>query len=220
LGTYTTVQKLYKPASDDLVDVNTDIKYNWERLDQRVKLLLEWLPTEETNLTGNVPMENGFRYLKRSTASKWASWLNPVTQQQQFYQDNVAFVPTWTVITPAAGWSVYESQTKLMAQVTGGAAGAENIVTYRGKLIRNPNTELPIKTDTLIASGVPTGYRPQVDREVQIMGGDTASGNVATAMLRFTSTGEIHLFKYGTAQTGNSFEWYVSFTGVMFPRGD
>lgn len=221
MGSYTPNQKLWKPDETDLVDVERDIEYNWNRLDDRTKKIFEWTASDEPVLTGNVPMENNFKYLKRETNSKWVSWFDPSTQQQVLKQDATQFVPGWVLITPSAGWVNGTTTTRLMVQFTGPAtAGGENLISYRGIIRRNPAAELQIKTDTTVATGISALYRPAVDREVVFMGGDATAGMVASGMLRFTATGEIHFFKYGTAQGGLSGEWIIPFNSVSFPRGD
>lgn len=217
MGTYTTVQKFYRPDETDLVNVDTDIKYNWERLDDRVKKILEWAPTDQPTLPGNVPQENNFKYYKTETGSKWASWDNG-SGTQVLEQDDQAFTPNWTLITLGAAW-INAPAARLMASIVAGAPGSENIVSWRGLVRLASGAELPIKTDTIIATGISGLYRPATtDREVQVYGGDAAVGTPSTMMLRFTTTGEIHMFKYGLAQGLTSLDRFVPFSSVQYTR--
>src|SRR5690349_15616890 len=192
MGEYTPVQKLYKPAATDLVTVETDIKYNWDRLDDRTKPLVEWEWSEETQLTGNVPIEQNYKYYKSSSASKWISNFNGTNQA--VVQDTLAYVPNWSLITPDAGW-VVAANSRLMACQT---FSGEDMVHWRGLVIFDAG-DLPIKTNTLVCSSIPSQFRPLgADREFQVATGDTQTGaNIATIMLRFTTAGEIRMFKYG-----------------------
>lgn len=212
MGEYTPVQKFYKPAETDLVTVETDVDYNWRRLDKRTKPLVEWEPSDQTTLTGNVPLEQNFKYYKLSSASKWVSTFNGTNQAVT--QDNNAYVPSWSLVTPDAGWETGPIQ-RLMACQT---FGSEDMIHWRG-IIRFTVGELPIKTSTLIASAIPTQFRPLgTDREFQACTGEPqTTTNVATVMLRFTTAGEIRMFKYGvgTMTTPNRF---ISFAGISYNR--
>ena len=196
MGAYTTFQKFYKPAEGDLVDVENDIKYNWERIDARVKQIFEWTVTDESNIQGVLPQENNFKYYKTETAAKFISWANPGTGVQQLYQDAGIPIPPWTLVTPAAGWENIQPQARLAVSIL----PYEEIVCWRGVIHLASFAELPIKTLTTLATGFPASFRPTANREVQVMGGTTAVGNVSSMMLRFTTTGDIQMVKYGTAQ--------------------
>lgn len=212
MGDYTTVQKFYRPAATDLVTVETDVKYNWDRLDDRTKPLVEWEPSDETQLTGNVPLEQNFKYYKRSSASKWVSNFNGTVQQVM--QDTDAYVPNWSLITPEPGWTV-AANSRLMACQT---FVDEDSVHWRGLVIFNVG-DLPIKTNTLVCTNVPTQFRPLgSDREFQVATGDTQVGtNIATIMLRFTTAGEVRMYKYGVGTQLPS-DRYIAFNGISYPR--
>ena len=212
MGEYTAGQKFYKPAASDLVTVETDIKYNWERLDDRTKPLVEWEPSDQTTLTGNVPLEQNFKYYKRSSGSKWASNFNGTVQAVA--QDTNAYVPEWSLITLEPGWAT-ASPSRVMACQT---FSVEDMVHWRG-LASFTVGELPIKTNTLVATNVPSQFRPLgSDREFQVCSGDTQTGNnVATIMLRFTTAGEIRMFKYGVgAQLVG--DRHITFNGISYCR--
>lgn len=206
MGSYTQYQKLYKVAEGDTVDVENDLNYNWDRLDDRVRRICEWAPTEFPFITGNEQFENGFNYLKRESCAKYTGWDGAV------YQDTQAFVPQWNLVTPAAGWQNATTTTRLMWANIGGK------VFWRGKIRLASGGEIPVKTIQTVVSTLPAGAIPSTVKHAFQPGGNSPAGQPCVHMIVFNTTGTIQVFKYGTAQGTAATDRYINFSGIEFPQ--
>lgn len=205
MGDYTVTQKLYKPTATDVVNVETDLNYNWSRLDGRIKRLIDWYPSNNAQLTGNESFENGFKYFKRETNSHWYVWDNAVMQ------DIGAYVPQWVTITPAAGWQNVPGCRLMFANVAGK-------VFMRGKIRQSSGGELPIKTLTTVATGIPALAIPTTVRHYLMPGGNAPVGQPAATLMVINTSGTIQFIKYGTAQGTAADDRYVNFSGIEYPQ--
>lgn len=205
MGEYSPTQKLYKVDGNEIVDVESNLNYNWTLLDDRIKKLIDWFPTDVSQITGNIPFENGFKFLKRETNTHWYAW------DGLLYQDFAAFVPVQTLVTPAAGWENADNTKRLMV------ARTFDKVYLRGKVRLSSGAELPIKTLTTIAT-LPLDFRPTTVRHYLQPGGNSPSGQPCISLIVINTTGTIQFIKYGTAQGTAVTDRFINLYGIEFPK--
>jgi len=214
VGTYTNTQKLYKVAPDEIVEVESNLNYNWTRLDRRVKNLVEWNIDEDASLIQTYPQENGFKYFKRYSNSLWYSWANATTGVQEFFQDAGSNVGNWTLMPDLTSPWTNVIDHKLMYRLT--SAGT---VQLRGRLRYGAYTEIPLNT-TFDLGTLPTSIRPTSSTGRYFFKNNGDGDDIAFSQCRllFGSNGGFQVVRYnGVQSTVPVTERYIDFNGIEYP---
>lgn len=130
MGRYTDNFELYLTDDTDLVDVDSDVNYNLERLDAVLKPLIQYQLTDVPVITtSDLPKEVGYKFYKWHSNSVWfcATAGAPV-------QDGNAQVDSWNTGfgSFASGYSNYDESTNRIAY-----SSHNGWISWRGKLARS-----------------------------------------------------------------------------------
>lgn len=207
MGDYTPSQKLYKVDADELVSAEQGLNYNWRRLDDSMKGLMEWIPVEGSSISGAV---RGHKYLKRQSNSTWIADSNGIPKQ-----DLNAYVNTWLLIPEssyAPGWGQH-SDPKFGRPMYYVDSSGE--VFLRGTMQKTDFSEIPVKTNTTIITALPVAARPTQSRYFFQHQGLADSLGYSVNRFFVNSDGLFQMIRYGNTQ-GNPLERYLTFSGLSY----
>lgn len=209
MGTFTPNIRLYKPAPDEIVDVNQQINFNWRAADLDLKGLLEYEYTTDQNLSieGIQPRH---RYYKSYSNSAFA-WSGTTF----FFQDLAAAVYPWVnasslLVLPWVAHPDNPPYYRIVA--TPGTATTQ--IEWMGSIWQNG----AVITAGTAFGGVmplPPGTIPNATKSFNCNAGNTASG-YSIARVNFSATGlDMGIIRYGVNPTGST-ENRVDLGGIKY----
>lgn len=209
MGNYTTRQKLYRVDADEIVSAESNLNYNWRQLDDKVKHLVEWAPSEREFLFDGEDLSRGRKYLKRNSNSQWYAW------DGGLFQDTTAFVNSWTVLSAftASGWEEHTDPVWGRFMYT---VDADGDVHLRGALRQTGGTAIPLKTTIVIAT-LPTAARPTQSRYFYKVCGNADAPDYSTCRVFIGIDGTMSIVRYGSTQ-GSVTDRYIPLTGINYPK--
>lgn len=208
MGNYTSKQKLYRVDPDEIVNADSNLNYNWRQLDDKVKHLVEWAPSEKEYLFDGEDLSRGRKYLKRNSNSNWYAW------DGGLYQDTSAFVNSWTNLAAftASGWEEYDDPWGRFMYTL----DADGDVHLRGALRQTGGTAIALKTTITVAT-LPTAARPAVSRYFWKVCGNADAPDYSVARVFIGTDGTMSIVRNGTTQ-GTVAERYIPLTGINYPK--
>lgn len=214
MGDYTDTQKFYLINGEELVNVDQDINYNFDRADQRIKPLVEYQVTDVPNLSvATVAKETGFKWYKTFTNSVW-NYRNGVLGQ-----DVNSRISEWSIsgILFQSGYgSANLEEGRIAWSINDGFA------TLRGRLVLNGGTiDLPRNTTTKFMT-LPDVALPVKARYVTVYGGNAGTDfQMARIYIpaRTSSDKNLEFCKYGGVSTVNT-EKYISLNDCRYALED
>lgn len=213
MGSYTTNLKLYKPAANEVVDVEQHFNYNWDLCDKNFRRLLEYeyvtTPTPDV-----VNAVNRSRFYKTYSNSVMAYFNQGGSNF--FWQDPSAFVSPWKSIEDfiIGGWfSLDDYPVRYRVIKKPGSSTAEVEWTGAAWSLGDPST-IGSAIQIVPAGVTPTECRPAASKYFMTNAGDTAT-NYSVARIFFGSSGLINFRRHGvdTAFGGQS---RIEFTGIKY----
>lgn len=218
MGQYSATQNFYKPSSEELVDVESQINYNLRRADERVRQLVEWqyIPSSYQNVQDAYPeREIGMKYYKASTNCPQYTTLS--SGSLTLAQDSNSRVYSWT----QSGLSFlnnYTSENNAEQRISYRLDPVTNTVHWRGGLVlKTSMDQIPLNTNIQVIT-LPTVIRPTRSKYAFVHMGIASSGYSVCRIL-FTSAGIVEINRMGIDQTDSS-QRAVSFCDVSYPIGD
>ncbi len=209
MGTFTPTIKLYKPAPDEIVDVNQQLNFNWQIADLDLKGLLEYQYTTEQNLS-TLGIQPRHRFYKAYSNSLFA-WSGSTF----FFQDIAAAVYPWVNASSlvAGGWSAHPDMPPFYRIVSTPASGTTQI-EWMGSIWQG-GALIPANTAYGGVIALPAATVPSITKLFVMNAGNTASG-YSIARVSFSSVGsDVGVQRYGTAPTGSS-ENRVDLGGIKY----
>lgn len=211
MGEYTPGQKLYKVAANEIVNAESNLNYNWRKLDDSVRHLLGWAPTDKTSLYEE-DHDPGRKFLKRQSNS---TWICDATNTPR--QDTQAFVNTWTLIPSSVldpAWEPYNDPNfgRLAYSVD-----ADGDISLRGTLQMVGQAAIPLKTTINVITALPVGARPDNPRYLFKHCGNADTPSYSVVRFFIGATGLVSIVRSGVAQS-TAAERYITFNGLTFPR--
>lgn len=214
MGSLSPNQKFWLIGQNDLVNVEQDLNYNLERVDYRMRTLVEYMKTDVASITATSSMvkEPGMKWYKTFSNSIWYCHDNT-----GIYQDPNAQVDTWnTDITFESGFSSLDTSTNRIGySIFGG------LVRLRGKLIRTGLAAFTknIATDVFT---LPASARPDESRYFFVhMGEGLTQFQVARIFIPSSSSGDLRcecmIYGQDGQVSGNN---YISLNDIYYPISD
>jgi hypothetical protein len=164
MGEYSPNQRFWLIGENDLVNVEQDLNYNLNRVDYRMRTLVEYMKTDVASVSdSSLVKEVGMKWYKTATNAVWYchAGLNLISQ------DPNAAVDTWrTDITFEAGYGSVDSSTNRI-----GCCIANGMVRLRGKLKLNNFDSLPKNVSTDFMT-LPVDAHPTKSRYFFVHGGE------------------------------------------------
>jgi hypothetical protein len=216
MGTFSTPQSFYLIDGNELVNVNQQINYNWQRADDRIKPLVEYLPTDVSSITdSSLIRETGFKWYKK--------WSNSIF----YYRDGLILedvnckVDTWSFsgITFETGYGSLDSDKSRI-----GYSISDNFVRWRGRLVLNGTAnDLPLNT-TVDFMTPPDSALPARSKYFTVYGGDAGGGSnyqIFRVFVPAVSSGDkrVEFIKYGAAAITTG-ERYLSLNDIYYSLDD
>lgn len=208
MGTYTSNQNFYLIGTSDFIDVDTDLNYNWDRADERIRGLVEYQRTDAASISvANLPREVGYKFYKTYTNSLW----NCQASDGSIYQDPNAQVDSWSNsgISYSTG---YTSDT-----ATDGAVSYSSFngwVHLRGRILHNSGAAFPTYTGTQFMT-LPASVTPTGTRDICVSGGDDPT-NYQYFQIAIDTTGKCWFTLMG-ATTPVANQNFLPLNEIMFP---
>jgi hypothetical protein len=210
MGSYTAQQGFYVIDPSELVNVETDLHFNLDRADERVKPLVEYLATDEVAISSSVNLirETGFKWYKTRSGSVWHY------RDGLVLQDPNTPVDSWTTsgISFEAGYESFDLGINRTAYTV-----VDNEVHFRGRVIASGKAELPLNTVVNFLN-VPTSILPNTPRYFFVSGGD-ATGNYQAARVFVPASTDadkrLEFIMYGGTSTGSD-DRYVSLNDIRY----
>lgn len=214
MGDYTPNQKFWRIGSGDLVNVEQDLNYNLDRVDYRMRTLVEYMKTDVQSISGTPSMvkEPGMKWYKTYSNAIWYAHDNT-----GIYQDPNAQVDQWfTDITFEAGFSSLDTGSNRIGYSTFGGQ-----VRLRGKLIRTGLAAFTKNTATDVFT-LPTAVLPAKSRYCFVhMGEGLTQFQTARVFIPAATAGDLRceVIVYGQdgAPSSNN---YVSLNDVYYTIND
>lgn len=209
MGTFTGTLKLYKPAPDEIVDVNQQVNNNWQIGDKNLRPLLEYLYTTDQNLSilGALPR---WRYYKTYSNSIFA-WSGTTF----FFQDVTAAVYPWVNASSlvGGGWSAHPDLPPYYRIVqTPGTVNTQ--IEWMGSVWQG-GALIPANTPFGGVIALPAATVPVITKLFKCHAGDTASG-FSIARVGFSSVGsDVGIQRYGVAPISSN-ENRVDLGGIKY----
>lgn len=214
MGDYSPNQKFWLIGENDLVNVEQDLNYNLNRVDYRMRTLVEYMKTDVASISATPSMvkEPGMKWYKTFSNSIWYCHDNT-----GIYQDPNAQVDTWnTNVTFEAGFSSLDTSTNRIGySVFGG------LVRLRGKLIRTGMAAFVKNTATNVFT-LPAAAKPDEARYFHVhMGSGLTQFQCARFFIPAAASGdqrcEVLVYGQDGAPSDNNF---VSLNDVYYPISD
>lgn len=210
MGSYTAQQGFYVIDPSELVNVETDLHFNLDRADQRVKPLVEYQATDEVSISNSTTLlkETGFKWYKTRSGSVW-SYRDNTT-----WQDGNTVVESWSTsgISFEAGYGSFDLGINRTAYCV-----VDNEVHFRGRVIATGQAELPLNTVVNFLN-VPVSILPNTSRYFFVSGGD-ATGNYQAARVFVPSATDadkrLEFTMYGGTSVGPD-DRYVSLNDIRY----
>ena len=212
MGTYTTRLKLYKPASTEFVDVETQLNNNWDMCDAAVRRLLEY---QYSSL--QFPVTDDFDLLQQRFYKNYSnSLVNYSKATNTWIQDTKAFVGPWVNAS-----SLFQNGTE--------TSNPSDVVHYR--IIKNPGGtttevewtgsfwagggDMDLNSNILSVMTLPGSVIPTVSKYFDCHAG-SCSVDYSFARVVFLSTGTVEYKRYGSNTQVNSGEKRIDLTGIKY----
>jgi hypothetical protein len=216
MGDYTPTQRFYLPDGDELVNVEQDLNYNWDRADERVKALVEMQRTDEASISvSSIPKDVGYKWFKTYTNS----WYFLSAASTTAITDVNSVVTNWDVagITFEAGYGSVNLEESRIAY-----AIQDGFVHLRGRLCLNGTaTDLPLNT-TVNFMTLPTSAMPARNKYFTVYGGN-AGADFQCARLFIPESGaadpRLEFCRYGGVASSAQ-ERYISLNGAYYGLDD
>lgn len=210
MGSYTPKQRLYKVDPEEIVDPETNLNYNWRKLDDSIKHLIEWAPTDAEFISSEEDISNGRKFLKRRNNATMIGWNGTL------YQDMRAYVNGWTLIPTSAFNAAWEHVPNAAMGRMMYTIDSDGDISLRGTMRLKGGAAITAKT-TYDVLTLPTAARPIENRYYFRHMGNADAPEYAVNRFLIGSSGGIQIVRYGGDQ-GNANERYITFSGISFPR--
>jgi hypothetical protein len=215
MGTYTTNLKLYKPDPNEFVDVDVQLNANLNIADEAVKRLLDY---EFSNVQFpdvsemRTPRARFFRQFSNSVVTYFKAsnlWL----------QDSAVGVPGFTQESNwlSEDYRYFPPGMDLAARLVKKVGGSTAEVEWTGAFWEIGGTMELNTTITMVpAGGIPSQFRPTVNKYFDVYAGNTTT-DFSMARLLFGTDGSAQFKRYGVdPSAGTSNENRIEFTGCIY----
>lgn len=209
MGSFTPTLELYKPAPDEVVDVNQQLNANWQIADLDLKGLLEYQYTTDQNLpsTGILPRHRFYKSYSNSVFA-WSG-------VGFFFQDLAAAVYPWVNASSlvGGGWSAHPDLPPYYRIVqTPGTVNTQ--IEWTGSIWQG-GALIPANTPFGGVIALPAATVPVITKLFSCHAGDTASG-YSIARVGFSSVGsDVGIQRYGVAPISSN-ENRVDLGGIKY----
>lgn len=225
MGDYTATQHFYKPDPEELVDVETQLNYNVERADHRVRALVEWLRTDVEVIENSEERETGFKFFKVHSNSLWVAQDN--SGDVHFPSSNND-VDSWIDLGSSSGATFVNSYTDdvfdtdddedLRRELCYRREFSDGMVYWRGLVnLTDDADQIPLNQNIIIVTGVPTEARPKRNKYFFTHMGVTSQFSVARIM--FKTNGEIEINRMGVNQSDPT-QRFLSFNDCHYATNE
>jgi len=212
MGTYTPNEKFYLIDPSELVNVEQDINYNWERVDGVMRPLVEYAFTDVPGITvSSLPKQQGYKYYKTYSNAIWIGRGSGI----DIYQDPNAKVENWddTGLVFASGYASADTgEGKIRYSVF------NNFVKFRGRLVAANGAELPANVTTRFME-IPAAIRPSKARYLTVWGGNS-NGDFQCARIYVppanATSWNMEFVKYG-GNASSAGERYLNLGSIEYP---
>lgn len=221
MGSYTDSQKFYLIDPSELVNVESDINYNFRRMDTRLRNLVDYKVTDVSNITNStLEKEVGYKWYKTASNSIWNWHKRASTNTSEPFQDPNAVVQTWSssVGTFVTGYGSLNQESDRI-----GYSIFNGWVQWRGKLVLNGGaSELPLNVGTSFLTP-PTNLMPNRTRYFLCSGGYSVVGDYQIARIVVPSPTDsvtrMSFTRWGS-NGGNNLNRFINLNDLRYPLND
>lgn len=217
MGDLTANLDLYKPATTEFVDVNTQLNRNWEILDTAAKRLMEYeyVTDPVPNVTGSVDRPKFYKSYSNSVMTYFQ-------EGRFFWQSPSSPVNSWTSGKSwlTGGYKEYPNLPVFVREnkVISGATKRE--IEWAGAIQLNDGDIIPTGTTIIVMpdGSIPAAFRPTRSQYFTTWAGNTST-NYSIARVFVSFLGRIEIRRYGSNPTAGSVESRIELTGIKYDAG-
>lgn len=208
MGSTTPIYKLYKPDSDEIVNVETHLNDNWEILDLNVKQLMEYRYT-------NVQSLNDSLLDTQKPMHKWyKTWSNAILYEgfdNLLKQDSVATVDPWLSAKAILRSDWKEAADNNLFYRVSSAGDVE----WMGSIqLKTEGTIIPFSTYGGVIN-LPSAITPNRSYYFTQPAGDCATNGYSIARMIFSRFGSVDMQRYGTTPLNNN-QNRIDLSGITY----
>lgn len=215
MGSYTNTFRLYKPAANEVVDVEQHLNYNWNICDKQMKRLLEYeyVTAQNPDVVGAFSRSKFYKEYSGSIQAYFVS--NP----SFWWQDPVAPVNAFTPMLQyfQEGWNFSPTDFQVSARVVKKSGSSTSEVEWSGAFYELGG-HMELNTNVLVISPgtIPAQMTPAVSKYFDVYAGNTAT-DFSMARILIGSDGRMEFKRYGVdPSAGTSDENRVELTGICY----
>lgn len=217
MGSYTNTLRYYKPVSNEVVDVEQHLNYNWDINDLQMKRLLEYeyVSGQNPNVVGALSRSRFYKEYSNTIQAYFRS------SPDFFWQDPSAFASAWvnasSLITGGGGGYDPHPSLPPAYRTIKKSGGSTAEIEWTGALWQG-GSQLTIGTNftVMVAGTLPAAIRPVVTKYFDVWGGNTAS-DYCVGRLLIGNDGRMEFKLYGIDPPSmDSEENRLEFTGIIY----